>query len=431
MARRSRSTHLETRTARLKLAQRKKPYTARIAPGVRLGYRRNATAGTWSVIAADGRGGNWMKAFAAADDFEEANERTVLTFWDAQDKARMLARGSKGADDEDDKPITVRQALDRYETDLGLRGGDMRNVRRVRFHLPHSLAAKAVVLLSVRELRHWRDALIKKGLAPATVKRTGKVLKAALNLAADQDTRITNRPAWQVGLASLPDAETSRNIILSDDVVLRIITAAYQGGPDFGLYVETAAVTGARISQLARLEVQDLQGHRPDPRLMMPSAKKGRKQKRVDRRPVPIPVSLSGKLTAAAAGRSGTEPLLLRANGEPWGHSSHWRRFVETVTRAALDSTAITIYALRHSSIVRQLLGGVPIRVVATTHDTSVAMIEKTYSRYITDHSDILSRRAMLDPAPLSRDINSGLPGGSIGALGTNAPLPGNPGKCN
>jgi integrase len=350
------------------------------------------------VIAADGRGGNWMKGFASADDFEESNGTTVLTFWDAQDKARVLARGTKDADGEGDKPITVGQALDRYEVDLSLRGGDMRNVRRVRFHLPHSLNAKAVALLSVRELRHWRDALLKKGLAPATVKRTGKVLKAALNLAADQDARITNRPAWQVGLASLPDAEASRNVILSDDVVLRIVTAAYEGGPDFGLYVETAAVTGARISQLARLEVRDLQGQRPDPRLMMPSAKKGRKQKRVDRRPVPIPVSLSGKLAAAAAGRSGTEPLLLRTNGDPWGHSSHWHRFVETVTQAGLDPTAITIYALRHSSIVRQLLGGVPIRVVATTHDTSVAMIEKTYSRYITDHSDLLSRAAMLDP---------------------------------
>jgi hypothetical protein len=76
-----------------------------------------------------------------------------------------------------------------------------------------------------------------------------------------------------------------------------------------------------------------------------------------------------------------------------------------------LDPTEVTIYALRHSSIVRQLLGGVPIRVVATTHDTSVAMIEKTYSRYITDHSDALSRAAMLDPArPISNNVLSGQP---------------------
>ena len=51
---------------------------------------------------------------------------------------------------------------------------------------------------------------------------------------------------------------------------------------------------------------------------------------------------------------------------------------------------------LRHSSVVRQLIAGVPIRVVAVNHDTSIAMLEKTYSRYIGDHSDDLVRRALL-----------------------------------
>ena len=51
------------------------------------------------------------------------------------------------------------------------------------------------------------------------------------------------------------------------------------------------------------------------------------------------------------------------------------------------------MYALRHSSIVRQLLAGVPVRIVAAGHDTSVAMIERNYSRYITDHADALVRK--------------------------------------
>ena len=58
MARSIRAAQLETRTARLKLELRKKPHTVRVAPGVRLGYRRNNAAGTWSVIAADGKSGN-------------------------------------------------------------------------------------------------------------------------------------------------------------------------------------------------------------------------------------------------------------------------------------------------------------------------------------------------------------------------------------
>jgi hypothetical protein len=50
---------------------------------------------------------------------------------------------------------------------------------------------------------------------------------------------------------------------------------------------------------------------------------------------------------------------------------------------------------------VRQILAGVPIRVVAVNHDTSVAKIERNYSRYVGDHSDALARAGLLDVAPV------------------------------
>ena len=90
---------------------------------------------------------------------------------------------------------------------------------------------------------------------------------------------------------------------------------------------------------------------------------------------------------------------MTKSNGSPWRQSDHTRPFQRTVANAGLDPTAVTIYALRHSAIVRALLANVPIRVVASTHDSSVVMIEKTYSRFITDHSDALSRRALLETA--------------------------------
>jgi len=266
MARRLRSAKLETRTARLKLAIRKKPYTARVGPGVRLAYRRNETAGSWSVIAADGKGGNWMKGFATADDYEEANGETVLDFWQAQERARIIARGHRDADADSGKPITVSEAVHRYEADLKARGGDAYNAQRVRVHLPNTLANETVALLaSPRKFRHWRDGLTRKGLAASTVNRTCAAFQAALEHAASLDPRITNQNAWRTGLAALPDAEQSRNVILPDDAVLRIISAAYKESPQFGLLVECAAVTGARVSQLARLEVGDVQGERADP----------------------------------------------------------------------------------------------------------------------------------------------------------------------
>jgi hypothetical protein len=45
-------------------------------------------------------------------------------------------------------------------------------------------------------------------------------------------------------------------------------------------------------------------------------------------------------------------------------------------------------------------LRGVPIRVVASHHDTSVAEIERTYSRFITgDPTEALTRATLLDLA--------------------------------
>jgi len=261
---------LDSKTARLKLPVRKKSYTARIAPGIRLAYRRNEGAGTWSVL---GGGGQWLKKIGVADDLEPADSVNVLDYWQASERARDLARAK---DDDSGKPITVNEALDAYAADLRARGGDPYNADRVVAHLPKALLSKTVAVLNARELRRWRDELLSKGLARSTVGRTCKMARAAFTAAADQDKRITNRDAWRIGLAGLSDAERTReDVILSDATVHRIVAAARPEGPEFALLVEVAAVTGARPSQLRRLQVGDVQADRSDPRLMMPTSAKG------------------------------------------------------------------------------------------------------------------------------------------------------------
>jgi integrase len=391
--RRLRSADLETRTARLKLPVRKKPYGVQISPGIHLLYRRNNKVGSWSAKSRDGKGGYWVKGFAHADDLEAADGGTVLDFWQAVERARGLARSNAG---EGDKPITVAEALDQYEDDLRARSGDVANAARVRVHLSGTLGAKLVSTLTARDLQRFRDAQLGKGLVRDSINRTGRALKAALTLAADRDERIVNRSAWKVGLSALPNAGETRNVIVPDDKVLELIGAAYAIDRALGLLVEVAAVTGARVSQLARLEVQDLQDDRTAPRLTMPSSRKGRGRK-IERRPVPIPTSLAAKLKAAGSGRAADAPLLVKQRGARWHKGDHAIPFARAVLAAGLDPAEVTIYALRHSSIVRGLLANVPVRVVAATHDTSVAMIERTYSAHIADHADALSRRALLD----------------------------------
>jgi integrase len=381
----------------LKLPVAKKPLFVRIGRGIGLGYRRNRTAGSWVGRFADGRGGNRTEVIGIADDYENADGSRLLDFWQAQERVRALARGDSGTVSA--RPMRVGEALDAYEADLRTRGGDLGNVARVRAHLTAELCGTVVALLVAGDLRRWRDGLI-KSLASSTVNRTCTVLKAALNLAADHDERIANRRAWETGLATIPDAQQSRNVILPEADMRWIIAEAHAQSPEFGIFVEVAAVTGARVSQLARIEVQDLQADRADPRLLMPTSRKGRGTKKILHHPVPIPIGLATRLHALGEDRPATAPLLLKPGGDRWGKSDHARLFRRAVKAAHWDPTEITIYALRHSNIVRQILAGVPIRVVAVNHDTSVTMIERTYSRYIGDHTDALARSALLDTAP-------------------------------
>jgi hypothetical protein len=481
MARKIRTGTLETRSARLRLAVSSQPLYVKIAVGLSLGYRRNRTDGSWVLRAVTGKGGYWTKNIGLADDYRDADGSEVLDFWQAQERARELARGEKSGMAADTAPITVSQALDAYVDDLKTRRRDPHNAARVRIHLPERFSNIPVAALRAKDLKKWRDGLA-RALAAATVNRILAPAKAAFNLAAKNDERIENRIAWETGFAALPDAEVSRNVILDDDQVRAIIAAAHAESRELGLLVETAAVTGARTSQLSRLDVVDLQDS-PLPRLMVPTSRKGKGTKKITHQGVPLPPSLATQLRAAAAGRSPTAPLLVkpapvpqhlpnggrseviwtaeriaevealaapRADGstrsvaeiaaevgvkskgaitgllyrlrhakrprpqalparrspQRWGKSEHNRPFARIVAAAGLDPTEVTIYALRHSSIARQLLAGVPVRLVAVSHDTSVGMIERTYSRYIGDHADHLLRAALIDPAAATSGSN-------------------------
>ncbi|MCK1718309.1 tyrosine-type recombinase/integrase [Bradyrhizobium sp. 141] len=388
MARRTRSSFLENRTARLKLAARKKPYSALIAPGIFLAYRRNAGPGTWSV-----KCNGWLKRFALADDHEDANGESVMTYWQALDRAKTLARAGEG---NTEQPISVAEAVDAYEADLETRGGRKYNATQLRLHLTDASNSKVVALLTERELRDWRAGLVKAGLKPSSADRIGRSLKAALALAARNDKRITNAAAWKNGLRKLPDSEVARNVILPDQTVKALVEASYVEDTDFGLLIEVLAETGARESQVFKLTPHDLQDDHPiAPRLMMPTSRKG-KNRKIEYRPLPISTRLATALRQQTKGRAVHAPLF----DKMWNLAT---LFSPVVKRLDLGAE-VTPYALRHSSIVRQLLKGVPTRVVAAHHDTSVVMIEMNYSRYIIgDPTEALTRATLIDLAAPAR----------------------------
>jgi hypothetical protein len=64
MAPRIRSAQLHTRTARARLAPRRRLYQVQVAPGIDLGHRRNKGTGTWSVCSLQ-LNGCWARLFCA------------------------------------------------------------------------------------------------------------------------------------------------------------------------------------------------------------------------------------------------------------------------------------------------------------------------------------------------------------------------------
>ena len=169
MARRSAFSALESRSARLRLKIRRRPYSGpSLARGISLMYRRNKSNGTWVLKVSDGHGAYWTKGFALADDFERHRRKECADVLYAQDAARKLARGGDGSTDS--APITVDGALTAYKTDLISRNSNPYNAQWPRVHLTPSLISKPVALLTATELKKWRDGLLTK-ISPATVNR--------------------------------------------------------------------------------------------------------------------------------------------------------------------------------------------------------------------------------------------------------------------
>jgi hypothetical protein len=375
---------------RLKLPVRGRAYFAEIRKGLALGYRRNQGPGAWIVRAADGKGKNWMEGFAIADDFEVANGDTVMTHDQARERAITLARGNVASSADHKRPITVEGAIKAYQDDLIARGQSEQNATSIRFHLKDTPLFKLpVALLEKSQLAGIRNGMVASGMKPSSADRVGKSFKAAMNLAASHDPRITNSKAWSEGWKLLPNTTVARNIILDVSVVRSIVLAAYGVDHQLGIQLDIMAETGTRESQMLRLRVSDLQDDQGRaPRLMMPSSRKGRNRQP---RHIPVPISprLARILRAAVARRTSNDFIvheIVRLSD----------RFREVADIVGDIPEKVVPYSFRHSSIVRMLRGNVPIRIVAAIHDTSVVTIEKHYSAFITD-DDTLARATLPD----------------------------------
>src|SRR2546430_2548798 len=167
MARTVRETALATRSARLRLAARAKPYWRVIEQGLHVGYRRRGTGGTWIARRRNERGIYREAKLGLADDLPDANGDTILDFPPAQRNARpwraheqRLAWG--GAPPAG--PYTVAQAMADYLEDYRRRGGKASDSIEsvVRRNILPELGNVSLVKLTTRRLLDWHRAIAER-----------------------------------------------------------------------------------------------------------------------------------------------------------------------------------------------------------------------------------------------------------------------------
>jgi integrase len=421
MARKVSDARLVTPTARSKLKASPKPYYRPIGAGISLGYRKNQNGGVWVMRRYLGAQKYSVETLAVAD----AADGEKLTF----DGAVKLSGERMATIAEADRvaafgpPVTVRTAIEDYcagrekreakdHASVGLkRDARSRLVRHVLSD--EALAETALAAVTQDSLAKWRDGL---RMAPASAQRTVNDFKAALNASARRHKERlppTVRDTIKDGLATVNSAPASAREaqVLPDADIRAVIAAAWEvdaaadWGGDFGRVVLILAACGARFSQVVRMTVGDMQANR----VMVPVSRKGRGAKNSTHIAVRVGDDVLAALRTSTAGRKGHEPLLLRprwrqiagggwkkAGRAAWHSPSEMSRlWASAVVRAGLPAGVVP-YALRHSSIVRGLAAGMPVRLVAALHDTSSAMIERHYSAFIIDAMDELAGRAVV-----------------------------------
>jgi len=116
MARTRKDARINTRSARTSLQQRKEPYWRSISKGLAVGYYKGATSGAWIAKHFSTATGRRKASLGVADDFEDADGIRVLSFDQAQAKARDWAtlKAQEDTGEIQAGAFTVAQAMAEY-----------------------------------------------------------------------------------------------------------------------------------------------------------------------------------------------------------------------------------------------------------------------------------------------------------------------------
>ena len=384
--------NLGSRTSRARLKKQTEPSWHTLVVGrAALGWQR---PGRWLLRTYDGaNGGRYSRTFIGrADEFDGG-----LTF----DQAMAAARAALDEPAVASTRLTVREAMAnyiQYKQSLGQQVNDV--LSRGTAHILPVLGDKVVSELTAQTLRHWLSTMAaspkqtrpKAGQAQfkpaaegdeqvrarrASANRVLTMLKAALNHAFDEG-HVASRDAWGRKLKPFASVDVARIRFLSIAEATRLINAC---DPDFRQMVRAALETGARYSELARLEVVDFNADAGTIHI--------RKSKSGKPRHVVLTEQGIEFFKQTCVGRTGSELMFRRPDGAAWDKSNQAEPMIAASARAQIKP-AINFHALRHTWASLSTMAGMPLLIVAKNlGHSSTTMVEKHYGHlspsYISD----------------------------------------------
>jgi len=391
MARTYRDPSLETRTARLKLAARKKPYfTPTGRKGVHLGYRRTAAGnGTWVLRRYVGGGTYETERIAEADDFSESDARSVLNYFEAMQRA-----GADRSELQRREALTVKDVLDGYFAHYRVHARSALAATQTAYKIAEitsELGKFSMADLTVARIRGWHTGLARtdseepeaRRRRKATANRLLAVLKAALNHAW-REGRVKSDEAWRrVVKFKGADAPSIRYLSLAEcKRLLRGCTA------EFRPLVRAALETGCRYSELTSLRAAHFN---PDAgAVTIPHPKGGR--------PRHIPLTDTGRdfFGVVTRGRDPDALIFTHLEGNPWAQS-HQHRPLAAACEKAKIRPKIGFHHLRHTYASLLAMKGTPLAVIAEALGHA-------------DHRMTVRHYAHLSPSYFEKTIRKNLP---------------------
>ncbi|MFZ0528332.1 MAG: site-specific integrase [Xanthobacteraceae bacterium] len=402
MPRKVKHRELDSREARSKLKPRGMPYYGAIDKKLHIGYRRlKGKAGTWWARHYIGERQYEIDALGAADDLSDADGTEILNYWQAQDKARERMTLRTHAATGKTGPLTVRDVVKDYLEFLETNRKSAYDARRrADVFIYPTLGDLEAAELTTDRLERWHTGLpktaprlrTKKGekqkhrevadnddarrARQATANRTLTILKAALNRAWRRG-KIPSNAAW-ARVEPFENVDAARVRYLTVAEAKRLINSV---DIEFRPLVQAALETGARYSELTRLQVRDF--NRDAGTIAISQSKAG------NARHVVLTSEGAALFKQLVLGRPGGDLLLPRADGTAWKKSQQDRRIKKACGPAKI-APRISFHILRHTWASLSVMNGVPLLVVAKNLGHSdTRMVEKHYGHlapsYIAD----------------------------------------------